>query len=282
MPKIQSRIQLIDYALRRLGHPVIEINVDDDQVNDRIDDALQFFSEYHFDGVEKVFLKYKLTPDDIDRGYVEMKYDGTSPSRFTGQPGSVGKPEDQENTVEAGVDPTVKIEDLITSVISVWHIGTQTAGMFDIRYQYALNDLYTFGSIDLIHYTNTMQYLQLLQQLLSPEKSIRFSRRNNRLYIDTKLGRDIKADSWLIIEAYRVLDPRVYPEVYDDMHLKAYATALIKKQWAINLSKFKNVQLPGGITFNGDQLYAQAELEIKEIETTIRGATELPVDFIVG
>jgi hypothetical protein len=157
-----------------------------------------------------------------------------------------------------------------------------TINMFDVRYQYALNDLYTFGTIELIHYTITQQYLALLRQMLAPEKAIRFTRRNNKLYIDMKWQRDVKVGDYLVIEAYRVLDPRVYPEIYNDMLLKKYTTALIKRQWGANLSKFNGIQMLGGVTFNGLQLYNDAIREIQEIESTVQSKWELPPDFIVG
>ena len=272
-----SREQLKDYCLKYLGHPVIEINVDDDQIEDRIDDALQFFAEYHFDGAEKLFIKYQVTQADIDAGSIDLKY-GSSQS--TG----LLSTDSQQTPTEAGVDPskTVKIEDRILSVLGVFHFSQSTINMFDVRYQYALNDLYTFGTIELVHYTVTMQYLQLLRQMLAPDKAIRFNRTSNRLYIDTKWNTQIRPGDYLIIEAYGVIDATVYPEVYDDILLKRYATALIKKQWASNLTKYNNVLLPGGVSFNGSELLTQALTEIKEIEDTVQSKWSLPPDFIVG
>lgn len=278
MAKPHTRQELIDYCLRKLGHPVIEINVDEQQLDDRIDEALQFFSEYHFDGVEKVYLKYQVQQQDIDNGYVSM----TSNSNFISGTGASGQNESTMAITETGLSGSVNIDDLITSVLQVFHFSSGTINMFDVRYQYALNDLYTFGTIELVHYTITQQYLSLLRQMLSPEKAIRFSRRNNKLYIDMKWQRELKPGDYLIIEAYRVLDPRVYPEIYDDMLLKKYATALFKRQWGANLSKFNGIQMLGNVTFNGTQLYAEAIREIEEIEATVQSKWELPPDFIVG
>jgi hypothetical protein len=278
MARPSSRQQLIEYCLRSLGFPVIEINVDEQQLDDRVDEALQFFSEYHFDGVEKVYLKYQVQQQDIENGYISM----TANNTFISGTGASGQNESSMAFTETGLSGNVNIEDLITSVIQVFHFSMGTINMFDVRYQYALNDLYTFGTIELIHYTITQQYLALLRQMLAPEKAIRFTRRNNKLYIDMKWQRDVKVGDYLVIEAYRVLDPRVYPEIYNDMLLKKYTTALIKRQWGANLSKFNGIQMLGGVTFNGLQLYNDAIREIQEIESTVQSKWELPPDFIVG
>ena len=154
--------------------------------------------------------------------------------------------------------------------------------MFDIRYQYVLNDLYTMGSIDLQHYYITQEYLSLLRQMLSPDKLIRFNRKINRLYIDTKLSREIRAGNFLVIEGYRAADPTVFPEAYNDILLKRYATALLKRQWGANLSKFQNIQLPGGVIMNGEQIYGQAIQEIQELENTVMSKFQEPPDFFIG
>lgn len=288
MAKPQTRQQLIDYCLRTLGHPVIEINVDEDQLEDRVDDALQFFAEYHFDGVEKVYLKYQIQQKDIDNGYISITAESkdqagiTGSNTFTAGTGSNGQNESSLAINETGQSGNVKIEDLIASVLQVFHFSSGTINMFDVRYQYALNDLYTFGTIELIHYSITQQYLSLIRQMLSPDKAIRFSRRNNKLYLDMKWPRDVKVGDYVVIEAYRVMDPRVYPEIYNDMLLKRYLTALIKRQWGANLSKFSGIQMLGGVTFNGTQIFNDALREIADIETTVQNKWELPPDFIVG
>lgn len=288
MSKPRTRQQLIDFCLRKLGHPVIEINVDEDQLEDRLDDALQFFAEYHFDGVEKVYLKYQIQQKDIDNGYISMTAESmdqsglTSSNNFFSGTGASGQNESSISKTEQGTTGTVKIEDLIASVLQVFHFSAGSINMFDVRYQYALNDLYTFGTIELIHYSITQQYLSLLRQMLSPDKMIRFSRKNNKLYIDMKWQRDVKAGDFLIIEAYRVMDATVYPEIYGDMLLKQYLTALIRRQWGANLSKFNGITMLGGVTFNGKEIYAEAIREIQEIETTVQSRWELPPDFIVG
>lgn len=278
MARPSTRQQLIQYCLRNLGHPVIEINVDEEQLEDRVDEALQFFAEYHFDGVEKVYLKYQVQQQDIDNGYISL----TSNNNFIAGTGASGQNESSMAVTETGQTGSVNIDDLIASVLQVFHFSTGTINMFDVRYQYALNDLYTFGTIELIHYSVTQQYLSLLRQMLSPEKSVRFSRKNNKLYIDMKWQRDTKVGDWIVIEAYRVMDPRVYPEIYNDMLLKKYLTALFKRQWGINLSKFNGIQMLGGVTFNGQKIYEEATREIEAIESTVQSKWELPPDFIVG
>lgn len=278
MARPSTRQQLIQYCLRNLGHPVIEINVDEEQLEDRVDEALQFFAEYHFDGVEKVYLKYQVQQQDINNGYISL----TSNNNFVSGTGASGQNESSMAVTEQGQTGSVNIDDLIASVLQVFHFSTGTINMFDVRYQYALNDLYTFGTIELIHYSVTQQYLSLLRQMLSPDKSVRFSRKNNKLYIDMKWQRDTKVGDWIVIEAYRVMDPRVYPEIYNDMLLKKYLTALFKRQWGINLSKFNGIQMLGGVTFNGQKIYEEATREIEAIESTVQSKWELPPDFIVG
>lgn len=272
MAKLTGRQQLVDYCLRRLGAPVIEINVDGEQVEDRLDDAMQLFSEFHFDGVEKVYLKYIMKQEDIDNGYILLKASNT------------GFNSNDRNTTatEAGVSETIPMEDLITSVIRVFQLRNTSIGMFDIRYQYALNELYTFGSFDLQNYAMIQQYLNLLSDILTPEKQIEFSRVTNKITFPMTLRREFSPGDYLVIECYRVLDARIYPEIYNDRLLKKYTTALIKRQWGENLSKFEGVTLPGGVTFNGRRMIEEAQQEIDKIEQQIISEFELPVDFTVG
>ena len=270
MPSVRTRQKLVDYCLRALGSPVIEVNVDEDQVQDRVDDAIRFFSEYHFDGVEQVYLKYQIQPQDIANRYISIKADN---------PGFQLADRDFPNSE----DPTaadILLEDLITSVTKIWHITAQSVGMFDVRYQYALNDLYTFGTIDLVQYDLTQQYLSLLRQYLSPEKMVNFSRVTNKLHVNMD-WKFVNPGQYLIIEAYRILDPRIYTEVYEDRMLKKYLTALIKKQWGQNLIKFRGVKLPGGIELNGRELYEDAERELEALKSRMSMDYELPpYDFI--
>ena len=240
MAKPRSRQELIDYCLRNLGHPVIQVNVAEEQLDDRVDEALQFFAEFHFDGMDRAFLKYIVTQNDINNGYISLTYDAAVNNKFTQSPGLSGQSQDSVAVAETGItQTTVNIDDAIASVIGVFHFSQSSINMFDVRYQYALNDLYTFGSIELVHYTITQQYLSLLQQILSPEKAVRFSRKTRKLYIDMKWQREVKPGDYLIIECYQIIDAKLYPEVYNDMMLKKYVTALFKRQWGANLSKFK-------------------------------------------
>jgi hypothetical protein len=247
MATVTSRDQLKDYCLRQLGAPVIEINVDEDQVQDRIDDAFQFYREYHFDAVEKVYLKHEITANNISNQYIE-------------------------------------IPDAIVGVERVFPFMNKSTGtnIFDIKYQILINDLYTLMSTDLIYYTEVRQQLELINQLLVGQKPIRFNRHMNQLKIDMDWYADVVPGTFIIVECWRILDPDVYTDVYNDMFLKRYATALIKKQWGNNMKKFAGVQLPGGVTLNGEIVYQEAIEEIRQIETEIQSRFELPVDMFVG
>jgi len=276
---ISTRAELKEYALRANGHPVVEINIADEQLEDRINDALQFFSEYHFDGVEKVYLKYKLSQQDIDNGYISFTADNIQSETADGTGFA------DSDAIQTSVDPdcpeNVLLQNLIVSVTRIFPFTQQSVGMFDVRYQYALNDLYTFGTIDLVQYDMTQQYLQLLRQFLSPDKSIRFNRVANKLYIDSD-KRQFTAGMYLIIEAYRILDPRVYPEVYNDRLLKKYCVALVRWQWGVNLSKYSGIKLPGDITLDGQSMMKDSWQQKEDIEKEIILKGELPVDFIMG
>jgi hypothetical protein len=253
MAEPTSRQELIEYCLRRLGKPVVEINVDDDQLQDRTDDALQYFAEYHYDGVELVYLKHELTADDITNGYIDLTADG-------------------------GIDAS----NLIVSVSRIFSIPGRTINMFDIRYQLALNDLYTIGRLDLIHYSMYQQYMNLVQDMLQPDKRIRYHTVTNRLHIDTDMDENFSAGDYIVIEAYRILDPSTYTEIFKQRLLKDYLTASIKKQWGQNLIKFEGVQLPGGVSINGRALYDDAVQELEKIQEEAELRFELPPDFIVG
>jgi len=247
MANPSSRQELIDYCLRKLGHPVIEINVDEDQIEDRIDEAFSFYREFHYDAVELVYLKHQVTSADISNQYLTLV-------------------------------------DAIVGVTKVFPFTNRTTGMniFDIRYQILINDLYSLMSTDLIYYSMVRQHLELINQLLVGQRPIRFNRHMNRLFIDMSWTEDVKENDFLIVECYRILDPNTYTDVYNDRILKKYAAALIKRQWGMNLKKFSGVQLPGGVMLNGQIIYDEAEEEIKEIEDTVRSTYELPVDMFVG
>jgi hypothetical protein len=247
MSRVTSREDLKEYCLRKLGEPVIEINVADVQIEDRIDDAFQFYREHHYDAVELVYLKHEFTANNITNGYIELN-------------------------------------DLIVGVNKILPFTNRSRGLdiFDIRYQILINDLYSLMSTDLIYYSMVKTQLELINHLLVGQQPIRFNRHTNRLYLDIDWNQDSRVGEFIIVEAYRILDPNTFTDVYDDMYLKRYATALIKKQWASNLKKFNGVQLPGGVTLNGQVLSDEADNEIKEIEEEIRRSFELPPDMFVG
>ena len=260
-----------NYCLRALGFGVIDINVSDDQADDRIDEALQYFSQYHYDGVEKMYLKYKITETDITRA----RGNTTTTSADT-----------IDSSITASFEEGNNFIPMPSSVISVIQIFDFTnaieQNMFDIRYQLRLNDLYDFSSTSIIHYQMTMQQLDLLSHVLVGEVPIRFNQHQNRLYLDMD-WEQVSADEYLIIECYRKLNPETYTDIYDDMYLKRYATALIKRQWGANLSKFNGVATLGGVTMNGEQIYSQAIEDIDKLETAIReGAFETPIWGMIG
>lgn len=242
-----SKEQLKDWCLRQLGHPVIEINVDDDQVEDRIDEAFQYFRDFHYDGVEKYYLKHQVTETDKINRYIP-------------------------------------ITDNIIGVTRIFPVGSTNASvnMFDLRYQLRLHELYDFTSTSYVNYVLTMQHIRTLDLLFSGETPIRFSRHTNKLHIDWNWEYDIEIGEWIIIESFIVIDPDQYNDVYNDRMLKKLATAYIKKQWGANMSKFAGMQLPGGITMNGVQIFQDAVAEIKELEEEIRTTFQEPPQFLMG
>ncbi len=260
-----------NYCLRALGFGVIDINVSDDQADDRIDEALQYFAQYHYDGVEKMYLKYQITQTDIDRarGNTTTTSADTIDSSITG------------SFLEG--NNFIPMPSSVVSVVQIFNFdNAQTNSMFDIRYQLRLNDLYDFSSTSIIHYEMTMQQLDLLSHILTGEVPIRFNQHQNRLYLDMD-WEEITVDEFLIIECYRKIDPTTYTDIFDDMYLKRYATALIKRQWGANLSKFNGVATLGGVTMNGEQIYSQAIEEIDKLETSIReGAFNTPIWGMIG
>lgn len=278
MAKPASRQELIDYCLRRLGYPVLEINVDDDQIDDLVDDALQYFYERHFDGVERMYLKYKITQSDIDRGHAKGTT-GPGIVTTTATPSASGI-QTSFNFYETS--NYIQIPDSVIGIEKVFKFDTSdiSGGMFSIKYQLFLNDLYYFNSVELLQYAMVKTYLEDIDFLLKTEKQIRFNKRQNRMYLDIDWLQQ-KVDSFLIIDCYRILDPNDFTKVYNDSFLKRYLTALIKRQWGQNLIKFRGVKLPGGIELNGRELYDDAEREIEAIRDRMAMDYELPpYDFI--
>jgi hypothetical protein len=272
MAQPQTREQLKQYCLRRLGYPVIEINIDDAQIEDRIDDALQFFAEYHFDGVERCYLRKQITQEDIDQKYIDL----TLPTLADPSKGIEAAP---------ALDPNGKS---IISVIRCFQLYDTLGGtgMFDARYQIALNDLYGLRtntySDSLISYNFTRSHMQMLQDMLTPEKAVTFSRVTNRIYVDMDWETHPVIGNYMMFEAYRVLDPETYGEIFNDRLLKEYCTYRIQEQWGMNLSKFNNVSLPGGVTLNGGEILSSARENIKELEQQVQNKYELPPNFFVG
>lgn len=280
MSKPASRQDLIDYCLRRLGAPVLEINVDDDQIDDLVDDALQYFQERHFDGVERMFLKYKVTQEDIDRGRARNT-DGVGVVTTTATSTNISG----YGTVSSSFYETsnfIQVPDSVIGIEKIFKFDTSSisGGMFSIKYQLFLNDLYYFNSVELLQYAMVKSYLEDIDFLLTPDKQIRYNKRQDRLYLDIDWAA-VSPDTYFVIDCYRILDPNTYTNVYNDSFLKLYLTSLIKRQWGQNLIKFRGVKLPGGIELNGREIYDDAEKELENIRQRMSTDYELPpYDFI--
>jgi hypothetical protein len=280
MAKPSSRQGLIDYCLRRLGAPVLEINIDDEQIDDLVDDALQYFNERHFDGVEKMYLKYQVTQEDIDRGKASAKDPKGPGITTTTGTSSINGVSKSFNFYESS--NYIQIPDSVIGVEKLFKFNASTisSGMFSIKYQLFLNDLYYFNSIQLLQYSMVKSYLEDIDFLLTTDKQVRFNKRQNRLYLDFN-WEGIGAGDFLVIDCYRILDPNDFTKVYNDSFLKPYLTSLLKKQWGQNLIKFRGVKLPGGIELNGRELYEDAERELESIKQKMSTEYELPpYDFI--
>ena len=257
MPAVTNRRTFRDYCLRRLGFPVIEINIDEDQIEDRIDDALQYWQDYHFDGLQKVYYIKAIDETDIENKYLD----------FTQAKDS------SNNALEiVGVTRIFPIQDSQSSI-----------NMFDLRYQLRLNELYDFTSASYINYTLTMQHLRSLELLFSGEVPIRFQRHMQKLFIDWGWGySQAPLGTIVVAECWANIDPNVYNKVWNDRWVKEYATALIKRTWGNNLKKFSGVQLPGGVTLNGKEIFDEATLEIKDLESEMQDKYSLPVDWYMN
>ena len=242
-----TRAEFKEYCLRKLGKPVIEINVDDDQVEDRIDESIRYYWDYHFDGTEKVYYKHAITSTDKSNKYI------TLPENIIGA----------VRVFPIG-DPSIRSDD-----------------MFNIRYQIALNDLYTLTAYSMIPYYMAMQHLALISEFLVGQQPIRYSRHRDRLYVDTKWD-NYNVGDFLLVEAYEVLDPDTFPEVWSDRWLQNYTTAKIKYQWGSNLTKFTGMQLPGGVQFNGEKIFNDAQAEIEKMEQEMIVSYSLPVTDMIG
>ena len=279
MAKPATRQQLIDYCLRRLGAPVLEINVDDDQIDDLVDDALQYFGERHFDGVERMYLKYQITQGDIDRGRAKNT-DGVGIVTTTATSVDTGAGSFTSSFYETS--NFIQIPDSVTGIEKIFKFDTSSisGGMFSLKYQIFLNDMYYFNSVELLQYAMVKSYLEDIDFLLTTDKQVRFNKRQDRLYLDIDWGAQ-SVGNFMVIDCYRALDPTSFTQVYNDSFLKRYLTALIKRQWGQNLSKFRGVKLPGGIELNGGEILQQAEQELSDIKSRMSMEYELPpYDFI--
>jgi hypothetical protein len=257
MATLTTRDEFKDYCLRRLGFPVIELNLDEDQIQDRIDDALQYWQDYHFDGTQKVYYVKAIQQSDIDKKYLDL----TEAVDGDGNPMDI-----------IGISRIFPVSD-----------SQSTVNMFDLRYQLRLNELYDFTSASYINYTLTQQHLRSLELLFTGEVPIRFQRHMQRLYIDWAWGaQEAPVGTVVIAEAYANIDPTIYGRVWNDRWLKEYATALIKRSWGANLKKFNNLQLPGGVTLNGDKIYDEAFEEIKALEAQMQVEYGAPLEFLMN
>lgn len=247
MAQPTTRKEFKEWCLRKLGKPVIEINVDPDQVDDRVDEALSYYWDYHFDGAEKIFLKHQITETDKANGYIEVP----------------------ENVI---------------GVINIFNLNAtslSTSNMFSAQYQFVLNNLHDIASYNIVNYYMSMQYIQFMEEMLAGKQPIRYNRHINKLHVDTDWN-SIPVGNYLVAECYRVVDPELYSDVWKDRWLQNYATAKIKYQWGSNLTKFVGMQLPGNVTFNGEQILADAREEIQRLEEDMITSYSLPVIDMIG
>ena len=284
MAQPSTRQELIDYCKRQLGYPVLEINVADEQIDDLVDDAIQFFQERHFDGVYETYYKYKITQADIDRGRTRG-----------GSNTAVGIATTTASTTIAGYSTSttftfeensnyLQVPPNVIGVTKLFHFdgtNTVTNNMFSVRYQMFLNDIYYWGATEMLTYAMTKTYLEDINFLLTTDKQIRFNKRQDRLYLDLDWSA-VSVDDYLIIQCHSTLDPNDYARVYNDSFLKPYLTALIKRQWGMNMMKFTGVKLPGGVELNGRQMYDDAEKDLEKIMEKMSNTYELPPFDMIG
>jgi len=316
---VSTRSGLKDYALRALGAPVLEINVDDDQIEDRIDEALDYWKLYHYEGVEQIYLKQQIRASEVTlTTSVAANFDLAE--RITGATSGATAEVCRESsrissgtlllvrnvtgtftageaiTGSAGHNATlssitlreydnryVEVPDYVWGVTKILSMGqaSSSKNIFDLQYQLRLNDLYDLTSTSLIYYKTVMSHLALLDLELNGHQGFRFNRLNGRLYLDANWATDFILGDHIIVQSYRAMDPTTWSKVYNEPWLKHYVTALFKKQWATNIKKFSGIQLPGGVTLDGDKLYDEATTEIKELEDELQNKSA-PLDFFMG
>ncbi len=283
MAQPTSRNEFKQYCLRQLGAPVLEINIADEQCDDIIDDSIQYFQERHFDGVSQVYMKYRVTQEDIDRGRASTN----------GNYGTAGIVTETASANIAGTATTfsyyensnyLQIPPEVIGVTKIYHfdgLNTATNNMFSVKYQLFLNDIYYWGSTEILTYAMTKTYLSDIQFLLTTEKQIRFNQRMDRLYLDVDWG-SLAVGDFIIIDCFRALNPNDYTRVWNDSFLKRYTTALMKRQWGQNLLKFQGVKLPGGVELNGRQIYDDGMKDLEIIREQMSNTYELPPLDMIG
>ena len=336
MTQPTTRSTFKDYCKRKLGWPVVELNLDDDQVEDCIDDSLQFFQEYHFDATENTFLKHQVSGSTLKLAGApsgtfsngEIITGGTSGVQATvhayHSANTTLRYKDPEvksggdgNTFYANTTTTFSTGETITgntsSATATTHASTATAigdfdnkyisiaeaiigvrrvipfsdnsrtnSMFSSKYQFALSEMHSLGSGGLASFEIAQEYLALINEMFTGQPSFRYNRHADKLYLDISWGSDADIDDFIVVEVDKILDPATYTDIWGDMFLKRYNTALMKKQWGQNLTKFEGMQLPGGVTMNGRQLYDDATTELETIQTEMSLRYELPIDHLIG
>jgi len=317
---VTTREGLKQYALRALGAPVLQINVADEQLEDRLDEAISYFQLYHYDGIERMYLKHKVTPS-------ELKITGTNGADFVAGTDIIGLSSGAKATVQKGSDGNtirirgigaydfvageivrggggsnpiatleatdffvegdterkyVEIPDIIYGVIRVipFRQGSSSANLFDVQYQLRLNDLYELTNTSMLYYSMVMQHMTMLDQMLNGYPQFEFNRLGGKLYMPINWNK-LATDDYFIIECYRALDPETNRKMYGEPWLKLYVEALFKKQWATNLKKFQNMQLPGGVVLDGQAMYLEADNEIQRLEDELQNKSA-PLGFIMG
>ena len=283
MAQPTSRTEFKEYCLRQLGAPVLEVNLATEQCDDLIDDAIQYFQERHFDGVSQIYMKYRVTQEDIDRGRASTN----------GNYGTAGIVTETASANIAGTATTfsyyensnyLQIPPEVIGVTKIYHfdgLNTATNNMFSVKYQLFLNDIYYWGSTEILSYAMTKTYLSDIQFLLTTEKQIRFNQRMDRLYLDVDWG-SLAVGDFIIIDCFRALNPNDYTRVWNDSFLKRYTAALFKRQWGQNLLKFQGVKLPGGIELNGRQIYDDGMKDLEIIREQMSNTYELPPLDMIG
>jgi hypothetical protein len=317
---VSTRSGLKDYALRSLGAPVLEINVDDDQIEDRIDEALDYWKLYHYEGVEQIYLKQQIRASEVVLT-TSVAANFRLAERITGATSGATAEVCQESSrtssgtlllvrnisgtftageaiagANSGTTATIstitlreydnryiEVPDYVWGVTKILSAGqaSSSKNIFDLQYQLRLNDLYDLTSTSLIYYKTVMSHLALLDLELNGHQGFRFNRLNGRLYLDANWQTDFILGDYIIVQGYRAMDPTTWSKVYNEPWLKHYVTALFKKQWATNIKKFSGIQLPGGVTLDGDKLYDEATTEIKELEDELQNKSA-PLDFFMG